>query len=198
MNNTKNKGLESLSYRIEFSNDLSATAAWAKAITTLVDAPSTIVVNDGGKNAAATEVSNRVNRGEQVLAVDLLFTGDATPEKPGPADYALILTATGDRPIGLEAAQLIGLAQWLGASSRKPQVRIESTGLRSQVVALVAASIEPALFSELSISKGVTSLAYLLDTPVAYRTASDLFCLDLYKEFDLDSLAQVAEPVKIS
>jgi hypothetical protein len=143
------------------------------------------------------EASSRVNRGEQVLAADLLFTGDATPEKPSPADYALILTATGDRPIGLEAAQLIALARWLGALSRTPQVRIESTGLRSQVVALIAACIEPRLFSEVSIAKGVRSLAYLLDTPVAYRTASDLFCLDLYKELDLDSLAEAAAPVKI-
>jgi len=198
INNSDNRGLESLSYRLEFSNGLSATAVWAKAISSPNDAPSTIVLNDSGKNAAALEVSSRVNRGEQVLAADLLFTGDATPEKPSPADYALLLTATGDRPIGLEAAQLIALARWLGVLARIPQVRIESTGLRSQVVALIAASIEPGLFSEISIAKGIKSLAYLLDTPVAYRTTSDLFCLDLYKEFDLDSLAQAAAPVKIS
>jgi len=159
INNTNNRGLESLSYRLEFTNGLSATALWAKAITSPDDAPSTIVLNDSGKNASAVEASSRVNRGEQVLAADLLFTGDATPEKPSPADYALILTATGDRPIGLEAAQLIALARWLGALSRTPQVRIESTGLRSQVVALIAACIEPRLFSEVSIAKGVRSLA---------------------------------------
>ncbi|PYV94638.1 MAG: hypothetical protein DMG86_22790 [Acidobacteria bacterium] len=70
--------------------------------------------------------------------------------------------------------------------------------MRSQVVALVASSIEPAMFSEVWIGEGIRSLAYLLDTPVAYRTASDLFCLDLYKEFDLDLLALVAEPAKVS
>jgi hypothetical protein len=59
MNNTKNKGLESISYRMEFSNALSATAVWAKAITSLDDAPPTIVVNDGGKNAAAFSDVNR-------------------------------------------------------------------------------------------------------------------------------------------
>jgi hypothetical protein len=70
--------------------------------------------------------------------------------------------------------------------------------MRSQVVALIASSIEPTLFSEVSIGKGIQSLSYILDSPVVYRTASDLFCLDLYKEFDLDSLALVAEPAKIS
>jgi dienelactone hydrolase len=198
INNTKNKGVESLSYRFEFSNQLSATGVWIKAVTTPDDAPVTIVLNDKGKNATAAEVSSRVNRGEQVLAVDVLFTGDAAPEKPSPADYDLILAATGNRPIGLEAAQLIALARWLEGSSRKPRVRLETTGMRSQVAALIASSIEPTLFSEVSISDGIRSLAYLLDTPVAYRTASDLFCLDLFKEFDLDSLALLAEPARVS
>jgi dienelactone hydrolase len=198
MSNTKNKGVESVSYRFEFSNQLSATAVWIKAITSADDAPVTIVLNDKGKKAAAAEVSSRVNRGEQVLAVDLLFTGDAAPEQPGPADYALIVAATGNRPIGLEAAQLITLARWLGETSRKPQVRLETTGMRSQVTALVASSIEPTLFSEVVISKGITSLAYLLDTPVGYRTSPDLFCLDFYKEFDLESLVLLAEPTKVT
>src|SRR5439155_23422151 len=158
----------------------------------------TIVLNDTGKKASVEDVSSRVNRGEQVLAVDLLFTGDASPEKPSPADYALILAATGTRPIGLEAAQLIALARWLRGSSRKSQVRLEITGMRSQVVALIASSVDPTLFSGVFIYKGIKSLAYLLDAPVAYRTASDLFCLDLYREFDLDLLALVAEPAKVS
>src|SRR5439155_27061048 len=107
----------------------------------------TIVMNDAGQKSTAAKVSSRVNRREQVLAVDLLFTGDSTPEKPTPADYALIVAATGSRPIGLEAAQLIALAQWLGRLSQKPQLRLETTGMRSQVVALVASAIEPAMFS---------------------------------------------------
>jgi hypothetical protein len=41
------------------------------------------------------------------------------------------------------------------------------------------------------------SLGYLLDAPVAYRSAPDLFCLDLYKYFDIDSIAAIAAPTKI-
>jgi len=33
---------------------------------------------------------------------------------------------------------------------------------------------------------------------VKFESAPDLFCLDLYKEFDIDRLALLAEPVKIS
>jgi len=41
-------------------------------------------------------------------------------------------------------------------------------------------------------------LSYLLDAPVPYRSAPDLFCLDLYKYFDIDRLAMLAFPVKVT
>jgi dienelactone hydrolase len=203
LNNTRDKGVETISYRFELSNGLSATGVWLKAIVTPDNAPATIVLNDAGKKATALEVSNRINRGEQVVSLDLLFTGDETPENPSPAEYApseyaLLLASTGDRPIGLESAQLIALAQRFAKASGKPSVRLETTGMRSQAIALIASAIEPELFSEVVIRHGITSLAFLLDAPVAYRIAPDLFCLDLYKEFDLDRLAALTAPTKVS
>jgi hypothetical protein len=41
------------------------------------------------------------------------------------------------------------------------------------------------------------SLAYFYDAPVDYMKYADLFCLDLYKDFDLDRLIFLAEPAKI-
>jgi hypothetical protein len=195
--NTKNKGLETRSYLFEFDNGLSGTGVWLKATTSLDNAPVTIILHDDGKKSARAEVSDRVNRGEQVVAVDLLFTGDASPENPGPPAYTQLLATTGDRPIGIEAAQLIGIAHWLSQMSGVQQVRLESTGIRNQVTALVASALEPTLFSEVLISRGMASFRYLLDAPVTYQLAPDLFCLDLYKEFDLERLALLAEPARV-
>src|SRR5206468_158818 len=100
-------------------------------------AAATIVLNDKGKKVSDAAVSDRVNRGERVLALDLLFTGDAAPQNPGLFSYAEMLAATGDRPLGLEAAQLIRLARWLAEDSGAGKVRIEVTGIRNQVVAQV-------------------------------------------------------------
>jgi len=55
--NTKSKGLETLSYRLEFDNGISATAVWAKALAAPQNAPATIVLKDEGKRAAGREVS---------------------------------------------------------------------------------------------------------------------------------------------
>jgi hypothetical protein len=41
------------------------------------------------------------------------------------------------------------------------------------------------------------SLSYLLDKPVPFRSAPELFCLDLYKDFDVDSLSALASPTEI-
>jgi hypothetical protein len=58
--------------------------------------------------------------------------------------------------------------------------------------------MEPTLFSEVAIHEGMRSLRYLLDAPVKFESAPDLFCLDLYKEFDINRLAALAEPAKVT
>jgi hypothetical protein len=42
------------------------------------------------------------------------------------------------------------------------------------------------------------SLTYLIDKPVPFRSAPELFCLDLYKDFDIDSLSALAFPAKVT
>jgi dienelactone hydrolase len=215
--NTKNQGVETKSYlfqmkgraagepkrvngqtAVETINGLVADGVWLKAIEAADGSPLTIVLNDKGKKTAAMEVSDRINRGDQVLALDLLFTGDAWKDREDPHSYAQILDALGDRTTGLEAAQLVALAHWACATfSTGPKVRLEATGIRNQVTALIAAALEPGLFSEVLVHEGMPSLGYLLDAPVTFQEAPDLFCLDLYKDFDLDSLAAMAAPARV-
>lgn len=202
--NTNHSELESVSYRFEMSNALSAAGVWMKETGTKAGAPLTIVLNDEGKKAAASEqwgrvseIGGRLDRGEQVLALDLLFTGEAAPDQPR---YLLseMLAAAGDRPLGLEAAQLAGIAQWAQGQFGPSRIRIESTGLRSQLEALVASALNPDLFSEVTSHHGVKSLRYLFDKPVHYEDAPDVFCLDLYRNFDIDSLSTIAKPAKMT
>jgi hypothetical protein len=172
---------------------------WLKAIA-IPDraAPATIVLNDNGKRAAQVEVSDRVNRGDQVVAADLLFTGDAAPGSGRErGTFEQMLAGVGDRALGMEAAQLVATASWI-RNGGSEKVRIETRGMRSQVIAQVAAALAPELFSEVVASEAIGSLGYLFDAPVRYESAPDLFCRDLYQEFDLDRLVELAAPVKIT
>jgi dienelactone hydrolase len=195
--NTKSKGVETRSYLFAMNNGLSANGVWLKGIESPDNAPVTIVLNDRGKKAASAEASDRVNRDEQALALDLLFIGDAW-KGAEPYSYAQILGATGDRALGQQAAQLVEITRWMKQRAGASRVRLEVTGIRNQVAALVAAALEPGLFSEIVIHEGMSSFSYLLEAPVTFREAPELFCLDLYRQFDLDRLAVMAPATKVT
>jgi hypothetical protein len=148
----------------------------------------TFVLSDDGKRSAGVVVSDALNRGEQVLALDLLLTGDAAPDSRW--EYAALLATTGERPLGLEAAQLIATAKWLRqVDPGLHPVRLATTGPRSQVIALATAALEPELFAQVTVRNGLRSLGDSLDQAIPYKQAPELFCLDLLKNFDLDSLS---------
>ncbi len=195
--NTKRMTIRTVSYRFDLTNGLSASGVWLQAVGATDDAPVTIVLNDKGYAAAGEVVAEHVNRGEQVLALDPVFIGSASPESPDPADWPLLVASAGDRPLGLEAAQLAAVAKWLRTNSGGRPVQVETDGIRTSMIAALAAAVEPGTFSTLDSRHAMKSLGYVLDTPVAYRAAPDLFCLDLYKYFDIDSIAAIAESTKI-
>jgi dienelactone hydrolase len=245
---TRNKGVQSIGYRLEFNNDLSATAVWLKSTTGSDDAPIAILLDDSGMRSIRMDILSdpvllqtlstspenavpwHINRGEQVLAVNLIFTGDASPDypkdeplhvpelyshllstpaqlpnvkawlatRPPSALYGLLLSAAGDRPLGMQAAQLIEIANWARKQGSAETISVETQGIRNQVTALVASALEPTSFSSLFTRSGMKSLGYLLDHGVRYQDAPDLFCLDLYKNFDIDTLATLAEPTKVT
>lgn len=194
--NTKNKGVETQSFLFEMGNGLGGSGVWLKGTETPANASVTIVLNDQGRKAAASDISNRVNRDEQVLSLDLVFFGDTWKDLE-PFSYAQILDGEGERPLGIQAAQLIEIVQWLRKRAGAQKARLESRGIRTQAVALIAAALQPDLFSEVIIHEGMSSLAYVLRTPVTFQQAPELFCLDLHKEFDIDRLAAIAAPVEV-
>lgn len=194
--NTKQLAIETLSYRFDFSNGLSASAVWLKANGADKNAPVTMVLHDKGYANAAQTVSEHVNRGEQVLALDLIFNGNTRPQVPDPADWEMLASTMGERPLGLEAAQLLAVANWLRKETGHAQIQLETDGMRAQVISLVAAAIESSVFIGVQSHHAIGSLGYLLDQAVPFRSAPDLFCLDLYKDFDLDMLATMAAPTK--
>ena len=194
---TRTPGIHSYRYRFDFSNGLSATGILLAGSNTSSDAPVTIVISDKGYQATATNVAERVNRGEEVLALEPLFFGSMSPDEGDQGYWEMLVATSGDRPLGLEVNQLLAVAKSFRAIS-KQNVRVETEGIRSQVVALVAAAVEPDLFSEVRSNNVMDGLRFLLDTPVPYRSAADLFCLDLYKYFDIDSLTVLASPVKVT
>jgi dienelactone hydrolase len=196
--NSKSREVESRSYRFDFKDGLTATGVWLKAIAVPDEAPATIVLNDTGAKASGVAVSERLNRGEQVVALDLLFTGGAAPPPFGYPDHDRMLASLGERSLGIRVAQLRTVSAWLAAQTKGGKIRVETAGMRTQVAALIAVALDPTQYSEIVVSGGIGSLAYLLGKPVRYEVAPELFCLDLFRYFDVDRLRAIAQPVKVT
>lgn len=193
---TKHGGVESRSHIFAMKPGLSASGVWLKPIAAPPDSPITIVLDDRGQAESSAVVADRINRGEQVLALDLAFTGSAWKHEDNGSLQQVIATQ-GERPLGIRVGQLLEVAKWLRERSNGAQVRIETNGIRSQVAALTAAAVEPKAFTEIVVRDGMPSLGYVFEKPIPFSEAPDLFCLDLYKETDLDRLAALAEPTKV-
>jgi dienelactone hydrolase len=194
LDNGKGFDFRTLSYRFDFSNELSANGILFRESAAPENAPPTIVLNDKGYKAAGDVVAEHVDRGEQVLALDLFFNDDQFPNR---VSWELLADSSGARPLGLEAAQLVAVANWLRTSTGQP-VQVETNGVRNQLIAMTAAAIAPDEFSAVVSRNAITTLSYLIDKPVPFRSAPELYCLDLYRYFDIDTLEALAAPGKIS
>jgi dienelactone hydrolase len=212
---THENKVQSVGLRFEFSNGLSATGVLLRSVYTAPDAPVTLLMADAGMKTTVDDVANDISRGRRVLVLDPLFFGENIPgansRSAGP--FAQMLAALGQRPLGLEAAQVNAVVRWLatehdhgssspGAILAKPDpaaqtVHMITTGPRAELVGLTAAALEPELFRTLAARKSIDSLAEVFKNPQAYDEAYEMFCLDLYRDFDINTLAALAAPVNV-
>jgi dienelactone hydrolase len=211
---TNERGLESRGYRFEFSNGLSAPGVLLQSAVRPQNGGTTLILSDSGRAAMTGEAANDINRGERVLVLDPLLFGENIPAAgEDNAGLAQMLNTVGERPLGLDAAQIVAMAHWLQedsvegsstpgarripASHDAASLRLVTNGPRSQTVAVVSAAIEPALFSSIEARHAIPSLGDLFTHPPAYQDAPELMCLDLYRYFDFNTLSLMAAPVKI-
>ena len=162
----------------------------------------------------AVEAGNDVARGQRVLIFDPLLFGENIPGgEDDLTGFAQMLNTIGERPLGLDAAQLAAIARWLQQDSihgsgtpgaritpsslAAAPLRIVTNGPRGQTVAVTAAAIAPELFSSIEARHAIASFGDLFTHPPDYHEAPELMCLDLYRDFDFNTLRLLAAPVKI-
>ena len=151
------------------------------------------------RSAREWETESRKLR-EQVLALDLIFTGNAAPERPLRPEGS----QANDRALNqlLEESKNKSMAAWM--VSRPPSALygqllapLGERPLGIKAAQLVAAALRPEIFSQVRIRQGMDSMSHLYAVPVTYQQAPGLFCRDLYKEFDLDQLEVLARPTEV-
>ncbi len=190
--NSRRLGVEAVGYRFDFDNDLSAAGYRLRAVRTPVTAPASIIVRDKGRKSAAGEAADRIDRGEQVLLLEPVLTGDSAPPDIGYPNFERMLDHAGERPAAIEASQIAACARWLREEQRAASVALRSTGPRSQIASLVAAALEPSQFREVRIRGGLEAIDDIFSRKILYRDMPEWFILDLHRQFDLTLLGALA------
>lgn len=169
----------------------------ATIMATAAEPKSTVLVlADGGRQSAAAEVSRLLAAGHRVVAVDPFYFGES---KITQRDflYALLVSAVGERPLGIQSSQLRAIARWAATEYKNP-VSCVAQGPRTSLITLCAAAVNPDRFTGLELSGAFASLKQIIEKDIAVNESPELFCFGLLEEFDIPQLKALARPCEIS
>jgi hypothetical protein len=153
-----------------------------------------LLVADAGRGSAAGEVARLVAAGKRVVAVDPLLWGESKVKVQDPQyTFPLFVACVGERPLGIQAAQLAAVARLLGKDAAGP-IELVAIGRSASAAALVAAAIEPKAIGALELSGALLSFKQLIEEDVPVETSPELFAFGLLAEFDVRELVALAAP----
>jgi hypothetical protein len=158
-------------------------------------AKTALLVADAGRAGLAAEVQRFTSAGYRVLAVDPFLWGESKIKAQDP-DYLfpLFIAGVGERPLGIQAAQLAAIARWTRTRQPTAQVSVAAVGPRSSMAALVAAALEPAAIATVEVSGSLSSLKQLVEEDKTVESLPELFAFGLLAEFDIRQIVALAAP----
>ena len=153
----------------------------------------TILIADGGRRSATNEVERLLVAGQRVVATDPFCFGESAPTEWGDR-WALLVSAVGDRPLGLQASQVIAIARWLNAEHPGEPVTICAVGPRASTVALAAAGLEEQAIGRLELHGSFRSFKAVIEQNHTFDQMPEMFCFGLLEAFDMEQLMALAAP----
>jgi hypothetical protein len=156
-----------------------------------------ILVNDAGRGADPVNAARLLTGGQRVLAVDPFYFGESKLEK---SDYlfALLISAIGDRPLGIQASQLAAVARWSEKTFNYGPAMLVAVGPRLSLAALVAAGLEPKAIASLELHGSLGSLKEVIEQNKSVEAMPELFCFGLLEALDVKQLVALAAPRRVS
>jgi dienelactone hydrolase len=151
-----------------------------------------ILVADGGRAATAEDAARLVADGYRVLAVDPFTFGESTISSHA-YQFALLVACVGDRPLGIQASQLVAVARWCRAARESGPVTIVARGPRTSLIALTAAALDPDSIGAVQRHESLTSLKEVIQRNWTVNQAPELFCFGLLEAFDIPQLVALAQ-----
>jgi dienelactone hydrolase len=152
-----------------------------------------VLVGDEGRAALAAEAQRLVESGLRVVALDPFYLGES---KIRSHDFlfALLVSSVGDRPLGIQAAQLAAAAGWVKSQYAVESPTIVAHGPRTSLAALCAAAVDESSVAGVELHGSLASLKEIVEADRSVEQAPELFCFGLLEHFDVAHLAALAAP----
>jgi hypothetical protein len=156
----------------------------------------TILIADGGRKSAGEMAQKLLAAGQRVVAVDPFYFGES---KIASHDFlfALLVSAVGERPLGIQASQLAAVARWLSGPRKLGPVTITSSGPRTSLMALVAAGLDHSAIVGVQLHGSYGSLKEIIEQSGSVDKTPELFCFGLLEKFDIVHLAALVAPREV-
>lgn len=151
-----------------------------------------LVIADFGKANMVALCGKLAGENKRVIALDPFYFGES---KIRSHDFlfAMLVAAVGERPLGIQAGQIISVAKWAGAP-----VSIHAEGPRTSLIALCAAALEPAAVKELHLKGLPASFKELIDKNIGVNQQPEMFCFGLLEAADIPDLLKLVQPRKVT
>lgn len=152
-----------------------------------------LLVADGGRATAGVEIERLLAQDRRVLSLDPFGLGES---RIGGHDFlfALLLGCIGDRPVGLQAAQVAAVARWSREKNPAETVELVALGPRSSLIALIAAALEEDAIGGVRLSQSLGSLKEVIERNWTVNEKPEMFCFGLLESFDVKHLVALVAP----
>ena len=153
-----------------------------------------LVIADEGRAspAAVAEIERQLAAGKRVAALDPFYFGESKFDSHGYL-YALLLATVGERPLGIQAAQLAAAARWF-EPAHSQAATVVAIGPRASLYTLVAAALEPEAIAGVELHGSLGSLKEIIERNATVDQSPEAFCFGLLEQFDVRQLAALVAP----
>ncbi|MBP85249.1 MAG: hypothetical protein CMJ64_00805 [Planctomycetaceae bacterium] len=151
-----------------------------------------VVLAEGGFASQVARIRELAESGSRVMAIDPILIGQTNP--PGTLyQNAVLLATVGERPLGIQSAQVAAASQYFARIFVGDGVDIEAYGPRSSLMARCAAAVDGGdTIHAVKTNGEVNSLKDFLLPNASYNNTPEAFCFGLLEYFDLPQLKELA------
>ena len=111
-----------------------------------------------------------------------------------PLFYLFVVATVGERPLGIQAGQIVSIAQWSKSQFPRQNVTLLADGPRSSLFSLIAAAQAGDAVQAVDLSRSFGSLQEIIESDFAANQYPELFCFGLLDQFDVLQLAAIVAP----